>query len=169
MVRSDIYKNELQIFRDDLFGFGADLDIWLRIAEKHKLGLIEDRLMYYRRSKIHFSHQYNCLRTEPSDFLKILKYWVSYVGDRGALTKNDFGWHKEWIKRDYLECAGRALLKNDVFLARQLLKKSSNIRSFGYGVKSFVGFKYLMLLFAVQLGCLPGFRRVFKPLISRVL
>lgn len=51
MVRTEIYKNEIiKHKRDKSFGDAFDVDVWLRILKKHKIGFIYEKLMNYRLS-----------------------------------------------------------------------------------------------------------------------
>lgn len=51
MVRTEIYKNEIKKHkRDKSFGDAFDVDVWLRILKKHRVGFIYEKLMNYRLS-----------------------------------------------------------------------------------------------------------------------
>ena len=55
MVRTQIYKKEIEVWRGDLFQTAADLDVWLRILQKHLIGHLPNPLINYRISDNHGS------------------------------------------------------------------------------------------------------------------
>ncbi|MDQ1254422.1 MAG: hypothetical protein QG646_3663, partial [Euryarchaeota archaeon] len=76
MVKSKLYR-ELNPFKYEQFGTSSDLDMWLRILEKHPIVILEERLLNYRISKSQGSYVLMYLRTEKSDFLKTMDYYLS--------------------------------------------------------------------------------------------
>ena len=90
MVRTPIYKNEIKRFRYDLFGNSSDLDAWLRIAKKHSIGIIRQKLINYRISP---TQQTTVTRKDTNlpDFFKVIDY---YIKDKKIKNKNQ-------IKKNY--------------------------------------------------------------------
>ena len=70
LVRRKVYE-EVGPFRLD-YGLRGDLDMWLRIARSHPLGLIREQLMRYRVGTHNESRRYAYLRTEPDLLFKLL-------------------------------------------------------------------------------------------------
>src|SRR5262249_48859348 len=48
LVRAEVYR-ALGGYRDDEFKNTSDLEMWLRIARRYSLGVLEDQLVRYRR------------------------------------------------------------------------------------------------------------------------
>ncbi len=64
LVRAGVYR-DLGAFREDLDENAADLEMWIRIARRYELGILEDHLLRYRRGHGSASERYHRLRTEP--------------------------------------------------------------------------------------------------------
>jgi glycosyltransferase involved in cell wall biosynthesis len=71
MVRSSVY-NELGGFRGEEFQIASDLEMWLRIARRYKLGIIHEHLFSYRHGHENSSQAYYRVRTEPERQFLIL-------------------------------------------------------------------------------------------------
>ncbi|MDX6409927.1 MAG: hypothetical protein QOE13_2998 [Gaiellaceae bacterium] len=59
-------------FFDDRHLLRADLDLWLRIARRYPLGLIEEHLLSYRFGHENTSARYDRLRTEPDHWFAVV-------------------------------------------------------------------------------------------------
>jgi glycosyltransferase involved in cell wall biosynthesis len=77
MVRTDIYKKEICIWDGEHYASSADLDVWLRILEKHSIGIINQPLMKYRISKSSFSYHYLRTRIQRHDVFLVLDHYVA--------------------------------------------------------------------------------------------
>ena len=84
MVRSSIYK-ELGGFRGEEFQIASDLEMWLRIARRHKLGIIHEYLFSYRHGHENSSQAYYRVRTEPERQFLILDEHLRTGGSSVAL------------------------------------------------------------------------------------
>jgi glycosyltransferase involved in cell wall biosynthesis len=71
LVRAAVYE-DVGGYRDQEFKNTSDLEMWLRIARKHPLGVLEDQLLLYRRGHGSSSERYHQLRTDPERFFHIL-------------------------------------------------------------------------------------------------
>ncbi len=88
LVRTSIYRDEIKAWNGEKFKSSADLDVWLRVAEKHRLGFIDRPLLRYRVSTASFSYSHFRLRTHRQDLFLVLEDYVArYIDrlDRGAL------------------------------------------------------------------------------------
>jgi cellulose synthase/poly-beta-1,6-N-acetylglucosamine synthase-like glycosyltransferase len=79
LVRSDVYA-ELGPYALD-YELRGDLDMWLRIARRHPLGLIREHLLDYRVGIHNESRRYAYLRTEPDLFYTVIDQRLA-GGDR---------------------------------------------------------------------------------------
>lgn len=58
------------------FGKAIDIEMWLRILGKYKIGIVKKKLIYRRMSMINDTTTYNYLRTSRSDFFKVMNYYL---------------------------------------------------------------------------------------------
>lgn len=90
MVRASVY-HEIGGYRQDLFRNSSDLDCWMRIAQRHPVGILEEHLMRYRHSDRQSSRRYHTLRTQPENFFAIMDHhleagarWIAGSGELRA-------------------------------------------------------------------------------------
>jgi glycosyltransferase involved in cell wall biosynthesis len=129
MVRGEIYK-ELAPFNDELFGTSADLDMWLRILERHPIAILDEILMSYRISTTQGSNLYNYLRTDKADFFKVIDFFLSSKSDDLRISRSTLNAYENRRCLDNLERAVNYLSKGDSRDAKKLLKESLSIRVF---------------------------------------
>ena len=63
---------EVGLYRDEEFKNTSDLEMWLRIARRYHIGVLEDHLLRYRRGHGSSSERYHHVRTEPFRFFQII-------------------------------------------------------------------------------------------------
>jgi glycosyltransferase involved in cell wall biosynthesis len=88
LVRTEIYKHEIRVWRGDMFGSSADLDVWLRIANNHLVAFIDMPLMRYRVNSDQFSNLVR-QRTRRADFFLVLDYYLKLNRVKLVLTEQD--------------------------------------------------------------------------------
>jgi GT2 family glycosyltransferase len=66
MVRASVQR-EVGPYRLDRYGIAADLEMWLRIARRHPIAVLESHLMKYRHFHGNATQQYFHLRTTPEN------------------------------------------------------------------------------------------------------
>jgi glycosyltransferase involved in cell wall biosynthesis len=71
MVRASVYR-EVGPYREDQFGCMADLEMWLRMARKYPLGIVEEYLLRYRQGHTSAITRYQRLRTDPEMYFHIV-------------------------------------------------------------------------------------------------
>jgi glycosyltransferase involved in cell wall biosynthesis len=85
LVRADVYR-ALGVYRDAEFKNTSDLEMWLRIARSHSIGVLEDRLVRYRRGHGSSSERYHRLRTEQERFFTIVDLELDEHAGRRVAT-----------------------------------------------------------------------------------
>jgi hypothetical protein len=70
MARTSIYR-DLGGY-DERFGVASDLEMWLRIARGHRVGIIDEYLFRYRRGHGGESEIYEAVRAEPEWYFEIM-------------------------------------------------------------------------------------------------
>ena len=96
LVRASAYR-ELGGYRDEEFKNTSDIEMWLRIARKYPLGVLEDQLLLYRRGHGSSSERYHRLRTDRSRFFHIVDLELDREGGRTAaiqLAIRDYEAHR---------------------------------------------------------------------------
>lgn len=78
MVRASVYR-EVGGY-DPRFRIESDLEMWLRIARRHCIGVIDQHLYGYRRGHGSLSEQVKARRAEPEGFFKILDLELAHGG-----------------------------------------------------------------------------------------
>jgi glycosyltransferase involved in cell wall biosynthesis len=86
MVRSDVYR-DVGTYRQDEFFNTSDLEMWLRIAQKYSLGIVEEYLLRYRHFEGQSSHRYHKLRTETGRYFTIMDLYLENGGKEIAVPK----------------------------------------------------------------------------------
>jgi glycosyltransferase involved in cell wall biosynthesis len=71
MVRASVYR-ELGGYDQERFKNTSDLEMWLRIARRHRIGIVDEHLFRYRRGHGSSSERYHSLRAEPERFFVIM-------------------------------------------------------------------------------------------------
>lgn len=150
MVRTGIYKTEIKTWNGDKFKTSADLDVWLRIAEKHHLGFIDRPLMNYRVSP--FSHSYNLarLRTTRHDMFLVLAHYAGKnknapAGGRGARDLELL------LLKDNVNIAINHIIKGDTAQARARLAGIFSLSNILDSLRGPAQFKFLVYGYAAWL------------------
>ncbi len=116
LVRASIYR-ELGGYRDELFKNTADLEMWLRIARHHRIAVLEEHLLHYRRGHGSSSERYHRLRTDQERFFTIVDRELAgsarSIATPAAITA--YEGHRAY---DRMLCARNAYLLGNRELAR---------------------------------------------------
>jgi glycosyltransferase involved in cell wall biosynthesis len=97
MLRTAILKNEIKCWRSDMFRSSSDLDVWLRVAQQHSVGLLRLPLMRYRISQFQFSAQVR-QQTERADFFLVTDHYLAQEDVSSQLDETDL-MHYQWLVR----------------------------------------------------------------------
>lgn len=98
MVRTRIYQEEIIQWRGDLFGLSADLDVWLRIASKHPIAILNVPLMRHRISNKQLSNSVR-LGTERPDIFLVFEHYLGQPDVQAFLSNADLR-HYRWLNRN---------------------------------------------------------------------
>lgn len=145
MVRTSIYRDEIKRFRSELFGSGADGDVWLRILQRHSIAILPDQLICYRISRSQGSHTINRLRTKRADFFRVVDYYLSLDEVKAEVSQSDlkrYGWQQ---RRDRVVRAVNYLLQDNVHEAYDLCQDILSIDSLRAALVGVAGMITLVL------------------------
>lgn len=116
------------------FSSAGDLDLWLRLSKRFRIGVIADKLFRYRLSTTHHTFRYHDRRTEPWDYYEVLDRhltpppsWVS----RALLRR-----FEDEKMSDLAACAANCILSGRSAQGRDLLRRSVSWRLFIEAVPS---------------------------------
>jgi len=103
MIKTSVIE-EIGIF-NCRFGRAIDIEMWLRILSKYKIGIIKKKLIYRRISKINDSTIYHYLRISSSDFFRVINYYLkkSYHNSESNKLLRQYKFQKSFdnLKRSY--------------------------------------------------------------------
>jgi glycosyltransferase involved in cell wall biosynthesis len=143
LARTEVYKNDIKNWRGDLFRSSADLDVWLRIASKHAIGMIPEHLMRYRISGSQWSAKIR-LATEPADFFLVIDYYFAQESVRNILDVHDLRNYTVLIRRDRVMRAINYFIYKKYSEAKDLLDNQFPLDAWVAGMQSKRGLAVLM-------------------------
>lgn len=171
MVRTDIYRNEIRSWRGEMFRTSADLDVWLRILRKYRIGFLPEQLMRYRVG-INQGSAHLRLKTERSDFFLVMDHYMAENSIHSLLQPDDFRNYRWLDRRNRVKRAVNLFLTDRSRQARELLYDIGSLDALETLIKTRRGLIVLLVgLYMVMMDSV-GFNRIGKiPLryIHRVL
>lgn len=173
MVRTTIYKNEIvKHKRDKTFGDAFDVDVWIRILKKHKVGFIYEKLMNYRLSIYSTSFRKLLLYKDTvADYMfNVFEYNIKEKKLDKLLFKDDYVNLKT---RNLLSNVFKAYVSGDVAYAK-MLQNNINVASCNKKLKIIKLAFDLMILFKVPLFVRKimiylKYRNIFKGQFNKIL
>jgi hypothetical protein len=98
MVRSSVHR-DVGTYRQETFRNTSDVEMWLRISQKHPIGILEERLLRYRHFHDSSSLRYHKLRTEPGRYFWIMDLYLE-EGARKLAAKQSLAAHEAHRAQD---------------------------------------------------------------------
>lgn len=150
LVRTEVYKLDVQAWNGGKFRTSADLDVWFRILRHHLIGIIPEPLMQYRISQAQHSEKLRS-RTSQSDLFLVIDYYLSQQYVKDLLKPIDWA-HYGWLQRtDRVVRAVNYYLLKDEKNAKELCFDIFSFDAFRAASNSFRG------LITVSIGVLLRF------------
>jgi len=143
MVRNNIYK-KLSSFDKDRFGTSADLDMWLRILERHPIAIIDEKLMNWRISNTQGSFSTRYLHVKQADFFRVMDCYLANKFDNIDISRNVLNKYEFLRSIDKIRCAVNYIIQGKEKYAKRLLKKSFSFCIFLGAISSFKKTKFLI-------------------------
>jgi glycosyltransferase involved in cell wall biosynthesis len=86
MVRASVHA-AVGVYRQDVFRNTSDLEMWLRIAQRYRIGIVEEHLMRYRHFHGNSSQRYRHLKTAPENYFRIMDLYLANGGSAVATPR----------------------------------------------------------------------------------
>lgn len=119
MVRVAAYE-EVGRYRASPFGIAGDLEMWLRIARRHPVGLLEEHLFRYRHFHGNLSQHYSHLRTTPEKFFTVMDVELT-EGGHAVASRQALDAYEGHRAADSLRIAVSHYIRGELAEARTLL------------------------------------------------
>ena len=120
MVRASVHR-DVGVYRQDRYRNTADLEMWLRIARRYPIAVLESYLMKYRHFHGNSSQRYHRLRTMPANYFAILDEYLA-EGDRALATEYALQNYEAHRAEDRLMGTISHYIKNELPAGRTALK-----------------------------------------------
>lgn len=159
LVRAHVYR-ELGGYRDATFKNTSDIDMWLRIARRYPIGIVDEHLVRYRRGHGSSSERYHRMRTDPFRYFEIVDQHLR-SGGADVATDEALRAHEAHRAVDTVMRAVNYYILGDVAAARAVL---GEVRLRALATSSRID-RGRMLVLAVALALLVRLPRV--PVIGR--
>ncbi len=122
MVRTRIYRDEVRKWPHPDFGGSADLFVFLSIARRHKVAILNKTLIDYRTSMVSASFRYARERRTRHDIFLTLEHFVA--GDGAVVMGPDDHANYEFLRlKDDINIAISCLIDGDAASARTLMPR----------------------------------------------
>ena len=120
MVRTAVHR-EVGVYKDAEFKNTSDLEMWLRIARRYGIGILDEPLFRYRRGHGSSSERYHHVRTDPERFFTIMDLTLADVGE-GVAAPESLAAYEAHRAADQLMIAVSHYILGDRASARETLR-----------------------------------------------
>lgn len=120
MIKKKVIE-EVGLFNEKVFRTSADLEMWLRILQKHPIGILKDKLINYRVCG--GGKKYHLLRTERADYFKVMEY---YLENENLLFKCGGKFLRQYEYQKYFDDTFRVmnfLMRGEERAAKELINQ----------------------------------------------
>jgi glycosyltransferase involved in cell wall biosynthesis len=145
-------------FDADRLDIGSDTDMWIRIARRFPVGILDERLMRYRVTRKQWSARYKRLRTEPEIHFAIMDEYLAKDDWLPRLSGRDLVEYAFHRCDDDTVRAANWVIMGEPAKARTLLEGRYPWRTFLYGIRR-RKLRVLLLRAVLRAGLRLGFAR----------
>lgn len=121
MVRASVHR-DVGVYNQAKYRNTSDIEMWLRMGRKYRIGVLESHLMKYRHFHGNSSQRYHKLRTTPENFFIILDEYLA-DGDRALATPAALANYEAHRSQDRLMAAISCYIKGDLAEGRNALRE----------------------------------------------
>jgi glycosyltransferase involved in cell wall biosynthesis len=122
MVRAAAHA-DVGVYDQARYRNSADLDMWLRIARRHRIAVLEAHLMKYRHFHGNSSQRYHRLRTAPENYFRIMDDHLA-AGGRAHATAEALANFEGHRAEDRLMAAISHYIKGELPAGREALRRA---------------------------------------------
>jgi hypothetical protein len=122
MVRASVH-GEVGAYRQSRYRNTADLEMWLRIARRYPIAVLDTHLMKYRHFHGNSSQRYHRLRTTPENFFLIMDEYLD-SGDRTCATAEALVCYEAHRSEDRIMAAISHYIKDERSQGRAALREA---------------------------------------------
>jgi glycosyltransferase involved in cell wall biosynthesis len=122
MVRASVH-DDVGAYDQVHYRNTADLEMWLRIARRYPIAVLESHLMKYRHFHGNSSQRYHRLRTTPENFFMIMDEYLA-AGDRPLATSKALTNYEAHRSEDRLMGAIACYIKSEPAEGRRILAEA---------------------------------------------
>jgi hypothetical protein len=120
MVRASVHR-DVGVYRQGKYRNTSDLEMWMRIARRYPIAVLESHLMKYRHFHGNSSQRYHRLRTDPENYFLIMDEYLA-DGDRRLATTAAITSYEAHRSKDRLWAAMSHYIKGEVAEGRGALR-----------------------------------------------
>src|SRR5262249_36868443 len=117
MTRASVYRDVGGYLQEPYYD-SADVEMWLRIARKYPIGILEKHLFYYRHHKYSSWRRYQYLRTEQDLYFDIMDLYLE-EGGRAIASPEAMAAYEAHRAEDWLMIAVRRYILSQQEEARK--------------------------------------------------
>lgn len=134
MVRREVLA-DVGPFDAERWDIAADQELWLRLLRRYPVGILNERLLRYRRRSQQWTQRWRRLRTDPDRTIEIMELYIQKDNWRARLPASAF------VELDYQRCddettrAANALILGHTETARKLLEGTYPYATLRNGVR----------------------------------
>jgi glycosyltransferase involved in cell wall biosynthesis len=119
MVRASVHR-QVGVYRDDEFRNTSDLEMWLRIAQRYPVGVLDEYLFRYRFGHGNSAQRYHRLRTDPERFFTIMDLYLEQ-GGRALAAREALAGYEAHRTEDQLKRSINAYILGQLATGREIL------------------------------------------------
>lgn len=122
MVRASVHA-AVGVYNDACYHEAADLEMWLRIASRHPIAVLESHLMKYRHFHGNTTQRYHWLRTAPERYFVMVDAYLD-AGGRALATPRALAAHEAHRSEDRIMRAISHYIKGEPAKGRAVLRSA---------------------------------------------
>jgi glycosyltransferase involved in cell wall biosynthesis len=114
--------DQVGVFDPQRWDIAADVDMWLRIARRFPVSVLDEPLVRYRKGRHNWSARYRRLRTEPDVYFAVIDAFMARDGWNERLSPEDLTEYEFHRCDDDTYRAANSIIKGEDARARELLQ-----------------------------------------------
>lgn len=166
MVRKSVLDT-VGFFDPETFDIAADLEMWLRIARRFPIAILNERLMRYRVGEWQWTSRYRRLRTDPDWHFAVMDRYIEKDDWLKKLTADDLAEHEFHRCDDNTYRAMNCVILGETARARELLRQPFPWRTLRNSIRR-RKVRLLVLRALMKCGLAMGATRAMVPLLRRI-